>query len=155
LGYYCYFSNSDLWCDTFKLFNLATKQEHKREIKVQLAYGFQRDFLGEVSSPLLLSSAMNSGTKTVTLTSSGLILPNKDKRYMFFVEPHSNVHFPYELTEGKSCEVWLTQRELETDLQREGFSGTIKVRGYYRDAIGNQYKSKPIKFNIESGLKAE
>jgi len=125
----------------------ASRQEHKREIKVELSYGFMRNVLGEVSPPLLILSAMNTGVKTVTLTSTGLVLPRK--KYLFFAQPESNVTFPHELTEGKSCSVWIANKELAEDLRREGYSGKIKLKGYYKDAVGGDYQSKQKKFNIE------
>jgi len=125
----------------------TARQEHKREIKVELSYGFMRNPLSGVGPTLLILSALNTGTKTVTLTSTGLILPKK--KYLFFAQPESNVSFPYDLPEGKNCNVWIATEELAKDLKREGYSGRISLKGYYRDAIGGYYKSKSIKFNIE------
>jgi hypothetical protein len=127
----------------------GSRQEHKREIKVELAYGFMRNSLSEVSPLMLILSALNTGRRTVTLTSMGLILPKKDKKYLVFLQPESNVSFPYDLLEGKNCNVWTTTKELAEDLKREGYSGKISLKGYYKDAIGGEYKSKSLKFNIE------
>jgi len=132
---------------TYSIWN--ARQEHKREIKVELSYGFMRNPLSGVSPPMLFLSALNTGTKTVTLSSMGLILPRKDKKYLIFVQPESSVSFPYDLPEGKSCSVWITTKELAEDLKREGYSGRISLKGYYRDAIGGYYKSKSVKFTIE------
>jgi hypothetical protein len=131
----------------------TARQEHKREIKVELSYGFMRNPLSGVSPPMLLLSASNTGTKTVTLTSMGLILPRKDKKYLIFAQPESNVSFPCDLLEGKNCNVWVTTKELAEDLKREGYSGRISLKGYYRDAIGGYYESKSFKFDIEFHLK--
>jgi hypothetical protein len=126
----------------------TARQEHRREIKVELSYGFMRNALAEVSPTLLILSAMNTGAKTATLTSTGLALPRK--KYLLFAQPESNVTFPHDLPEGKSCSVWITNEELLKDLKREGYSGRIKLKGYYRDAVGGYYKSKSVRFNIET-----
>lgn len=68
------------------------------------------------------------------------------------MEPRSNVKFPYTLSEGKECSIWETQKELATDLKNNGYSGKIKLRGYYRSAVGKIFKSKPINFDIEKTL---
>jgi hypothetical protein len=130
---------------TYSVWN--ARQEHRREIKVELSYGFMRNALAEVSPPLLILSAMNTGAKTVTLTSTGLVLPRK--KYLFFAQPESNVAFPHDLPEGKSCSVWIANEELAKDLKREGYSGRVKLIGYYKDAVGGYYKSKSVKFNVE------
>jgi hypothetical protein len=76
-------------------------------------------------------------------------LPKKDKKFLAFLRPDSNVTFPYDLLEGKSCSVWITTKELADDLRREGYSGKINLKGYYKDAIGGDYESKSVKFNVE------
>ena len=128
------------------------RQEHKREIKVQTSFGFIKSPFSGVSPLMIISTAMNTGRKTVTLSSVGLILPNKDKEYLTFLKPNSAVSFPYDLVEGKSCQVWDTAKELAVDLKREGYSGRINLKGYYKDAIGNEFRSKPLRFNIDKAL---
>lgn len=135
---------------TFTFWN--TKQENKREIKVKASHGLIKKPTG-VTPPLVILTAMNTGRKTVSLTNTGLILPNKDRPYLIFTQPDSFVPFPHDLVEGKSCQVWLTAKELANDLVSEGYSGRISLRGYYRDAIGDEYRSKPMKFNIERARK--
>ncbi len=124
----------------------AARQEKKRKIKVELSYGFS------VSPPMvgpksLFISALNMGKPTVTLTSMGLVLP--DKRYLTPLYPKSNVSFPYALLEGKNCSVWIELKELAEQLKQEGYSGKVSLIGFYNDAIGGKYKSKPLEFDIE------
>lgn len=126
----------------------ASKQEKKREIKVQLSYGFHAG-PPSVGPMMLIISALNTGQKRVTLTSMGLILPKKDEKFLTFLRPDSNVNFPCDLIEGKGCDVWVTTKELAVDLKHEGYSGKVSLKGYYRDAIGGEYRSKSLKFDIE------
>ena len=66
------------------------------------------------------------------------------------MRPKSKVMcFPHDLLEGKDVIVWIETKELAHDLKQEGFSGTISFKGFYRDAIGKEYKSEAMKFNIE------
>jgi len=125
----------------------SERQEHKREIKVRLSYGFIRNVLGQVSPTMIILEALNKGSKTVTLSSMGLILPKK--KYLFLARPNSYVTFPHDLLDGKNVNVWLETKELAGDLKNEGYSGRIRLRGYYNDAIGNRYISKSVKFNID------
>ena len=130
----------------------SKRQEHKREVKVTLSFGFIK--MGTVSPPMLILSALNTGSKTVTLNSMGLILP--EKKYLHFTHPENiYVTFPHDLLEGKNVMVWITNKELAHDLKQEGYSGTIRLKGFYRDAIGNEYKSKTINFDIEQTSNAK
>ncbi len=58
----------------------------------------------------------------------GLVLP--DKKYLAFLYPKSNVSFPYDLPEGKDCNVWIETEELAKDLNKGGYSGKISLIGY-------------------------
>jgi hypothetical protein len=106
----------------------ASRQEKKREIKVQLSYGLLAN-PPSVGLKILIISALNTGQKRVTLTSMGLILPRKDENYLQFLRPDSNVSFPHDLLEGKDCNVWVTTKEIAEDLKREGYSGKISLKG--------------------------
>ncbi len=138
---------------TYTVWN--ARQERKREIKVKMTYGFIKSPITGVSPLMLMLTAMNTGRKTVSITNMGFILPNKDREYLILLQPQSNVTFPYDLAEGKSCQVWDTAKELAEDLIREGYSGRISLKGYYKDAIGNEYRSKPMKFSIEKHVEQE
>jgi hypothetical protein len=68
----------------------ASRQEKKREIKVQLVYGFLAN-PPSVGPLMLILSALNTGHKTVTLTSMGLLLPKRSNKYLVFARPENNV----------------------------------------------------------------
>lgn len=122
-----------------------------RKLKVQIAYGFLREIVGSKMGISII--AMNVGYRDVTLNSVGYILP--DKKYLMSdpqSDVKSNVKFPCTLSEEKECTVWETQRQLAIALKENGYSGKIKLRGYYGSAIGTVFKSKPVEFNIEKTL---
>lgn len=123
-----------------------------RKLKVEVAYGFitRRRSVGPNTITI---TAINTGHREITLNSMGFILP--DKKFLLMIEAQSDVRFPYTLSEGKQCNVWQTQKELAEDLKNNGYSGKIKLRGYYRSATGDTFKSKPIDFDIELALTRE
>lgn len=130
-------------------YNLVLKRREKsHQVSVNLSSGFLT--CGERLSPyVLFIVASNPGHRTVTLDSVGIRLP--DKRQIVFPFSGrfgSDVQFPHDLTEGQSCRAWVDVKEL-TALLEEGISGRIKLIGFYTDAIGGKYKSKPLKFNID------
>lgn len=130
---------------TYKAFSDYTKKS--RKVRVYLAYGFST---GLEAVPTLSISAQNTGFRDVTLNSAGFVLP--DKKYLLLYHPRGTVNLPHTLSEGTECTVFITQRELAEDLLRNGFSGNIKLGGYYRSAVGKTYKSKSIDFDIQKAL---
>lgn len=132
---------------TYKV--LSDYLRNVRKLKVQVAYGFITRRRG--AGPTVITiTAINTGYREITLNSMGFILP--DKKISLIIEPQSNVKFPYTLSEGKQCYVWQTQKELAEDLRDNGYSGKIRLRGYYRSATGDTFKSKPIDFDTESAM---
>jgi hypothetical protein len=130
---------------------LLNWRDKTRRVAVRLSLGF--GVYGNQTGPtVLLVTASNPGSRTVTLTSWALRLP--DKRQLWPPMPQSHVDFPHDLLEGKSCTVWVPAREVAEGLKGEGFSGRIKLAGLFRDAVGNVYTSKPIKFDIDGWLKS-
>ena len=124
----------------------TARQEHKREIKAQLAYGMVREGYPPTVSTVLIISALNPGEKTVTLSSTGLILPNK--KHLAFLEPR-NLQLPHDLPDGKSCSTYIDTKELAEELRKQGYSGKVKLIGYYGDALGERHKSKSLRFDID------
>jgi hypothetical protein len=100
---------------------------------------------------LVLVTALNHGSRTVSLNSPGLLLPDK-RQLVFPFDLESDVPFPHDLMEGKSCQMWIPASVLARDLRKYGFSGDIKLRGFYRDALGTIHKSKPFKFEADKWL---
>lgn len=120
-----------------------------RRLKVEVSYGFL-SWGNNVGPEMLVISAINNGFKDITLNSVGFILP--DKTRVHITEPQSNVKFPYTISGGNNCIVWKPQKQFAIELKKNGYSGKIRLRGYYQSATGKIYKSKPIDFDIESAL---
>ena len=124
---------------------LSSRKEKKRQIKVELSFGF-RVFGPKLGPTSLLITASNPGYRTVTLTGVGIRLP--DNRQAILPNPPSDVQFPYDLPEGKHCTAWFDAKELAATLRREGFAGKVKLVGFYRDALGTVYASNRLRFNM-------
>ena len=101
---------------------------------------------GVASDALIFLSATNPGHKAVVVTGQGFILP--DGQFMVFPYPTTNVTFPYKLEPEDKCAIWTDIKKMALQLRSLGFSGTVKVIGYYNDAVGRRYKSKPFKFDL-------
>lgn len=139
----------------------SRRQEQKPKLKVSLNYGFTTNSvsvtfksksLPQGKQPfMLISSAVNVGKKPVTITMMGLVLPTKDKKFLSFAkQPNSRVSFPYELIEGKFCDVYFDPKEIVNELKPLGYSGKISLKGYYQDAMSNKYLSESLKFDMDN-----
>ena len=125
---------------------IQNRKEKQRQVSVRLSNGFLT-FGPELSPAMLLVEATNPGDRTVILNTVGLSLP--DGKTVAFPNPQGNVRFPYPLEEGNSCMVWTPLKELAQQLSQEGYSGKVKLVGFYRDQLGTMYNSNTFSFNID------
>jgi len=96
---------------------------------------------------MLHIEASNPGNRTVTLSSAGVLLPG-NKQLMLFP-----AILPYELLEGKNLYVWTSAEDAARKLKDGGFSGEVKLIGFFRDALRTVYKSKPLNFDVDEWIK--
>ncbi len=132
---------------------IQNRQEKQRRVSVKLSNGFLHYGNDGLSPAMLLLEATNPGDRTVILNTAGLSLP--DGKTVAFLNPQSNVSFPHSLAEGNSCIVWTPLKELARQLRQEGYSGKVKLVGFFRDQLGRLYKSKAFIFDIEGWPAAE
>lgn len=130
---------------------IVARRDKKRRVSVSLSLGLI-GFAGRESPTVVLIEASNPGDRAVTLQPGMIVLPNGSQ----VVPKHSNssVPFPHELPEGKSCTCWIETDELARLLHEQGYRGQVKLIGAFRNALGTQYRSKPIKFSVEQWRKA-
>ena len=126
---------------------VAQLRGKKPRIRVKASMGFLEFGSYGTSDAMVFLSAQNVGHKAVTLSSKGLLLPKKGR--LFLLNPKSDVSFPYELLPERDCRVWIEARQLATDLKSRGFSGRVRLVGYYGDQADRIHKSKPFKFDVD------
>ena len=122
---------------------IANWKEKTQRIKVKLEMRFLT--YGPQKSRHFILSALNTGSKTVRLNSIGIFLPNNLK--CAIIRPQG-VQFPYDLAEGNKCQVWEKRKNILQSLKVKGFSGKVKLVGYYSSALDVVYKSKPFIFDM-------
>jgi len=90
-------------------------------------------------------SAANTGLRSVIVDAPFIKLP--DKRTLVFPNGflHSEVQFPHRLEPGESCTVLLEIGKLRSDIASAGYSGTVKIRGAFRDKTDNEFFSDEFK----------
>lgn len=127
------------------LFNLYIERKDKRtNLAVSVSLGVIED---DLASPLILIEGANKGRESVTLQSGGVRLPKDMKVYMF--NPAYGVTFPCELQRGKNVTIRKNRKEFAQDLLSRGYTGRLKIRGFYTDALGKVHTSKTVKFDVE------
>jgi len=129
---------------------LVERRKHRPSVNVKISQGFLSSGAGDVSDLMLFLSASNPGEKAVTLASHGFELPNK--KNLVFPRAQSDVTFPCELLPEKGCQVWMPVLDVARALRSEGFSGKVKLVGFYRDQVGRTHRSKPYEFNVDEWI---
>jgi hypothetical protein len=124
--------------------------ETKRRIKVKMGFGFEA-FGPRLGPASILVTAFNKGQQPVTLVAGGLRLPNNQTTHHF--GPSGTAKFPHDLQRGQNCYMVLPKRDVAEALKRAGFSGTIKVNGFYRDTLDKTYTSGHFKVEVDKWLK--
>lgn len=125
---------------------IETRKVKQRKVVVKFSSGFVCGLVDPGPFRIFLT-ASNPGYRSVTLTQPGIILP--DGKTIVFLDLQSNVNFPHELLEGKSCTVWVDANEIAQRLRANGFKGEVKLVAFFRDALDTKYISKLMKFNID------
>lgn len=130
---------------------------NRREKQRQLLISFSNGFLTygvDISPPMLFIEVANPGSRTVTVNIPCIKLP--DGKSIVFPNPAgmSDVTFPHELKEGKSCRLWIEMKELARELVRLGYSDIVKLEAEVRDSVGQVYRSrKPWLLNLQEWAK--
>ena len=130
--------------------NAVSKQlEKRRRVTVKVSRGFET--YGPVLGPSsVIVTALNKGHLSVTLSGVGILLP--DGGTVVYLGQSGNTRFPHELESGKSCLICMPVRALGEQMKKAGFSGTIKIAGYFRDALDKTYASKRFDFDVEKAM---
>jgi len=116
----------------------------KRNIKVIISIGFINR--GRGLEDTLIIEAQNRGFRTVTITSNKILLPNENTYVS--VAPNSDKQLPYRLTEADNIHFFFEIHQIANDLIRENYSNKIDIVASVSDGAGNQFKSKPFKFDL-------
>jgi hypothetical protein len=122
------------------------RDKHPR-IQSKATYGF----LGvgpQLSDQMVLMEIVNVGEMPVTISSGGLMLPNKATLLCGLHSDNSTNALPHELTHGKSLMMWLDLREVKRALSQAGYSSSCKVRAKFTDQASRAYVSRPLKISI-------
>lgn len=116
-----------------------------RTVKVRQSLSLIR--ISRANIPTALTTiCVNKGKRPVQINGFGFTLPNK----MVFsvVHPIIPINFPKRLADGEGFDIHINIRDMAADLQNEGYSDIIKIRGFVRDASSKRYFSKKMKFDI-------
>lgn len=125
--------------------------EYKKSIKVTTKLGFAERY-GLVRGTLTIGG-VNKGKRPLKIKSYGLLLPHD--KVMYPLDPiRIDSELPVILEDGDSVSVILDVVEISKSLIREGFKGTIEVRGFLSSpSKKKRIMSKPINVDTDYWLK--
>jgi len=130
---------------------ITNLRQRRRQLTVTLTKGFRTSAQG-LSPPMFIITVANPGNRAVSIDTPYIELP--DRATLVWLEPLSDVRFPYELEEGKNCHVWAEIEEVTGELVKKGHSGTVKLTAKVRDRTGKIYSSrKPLTLDLDEESK--
>jgi hypothetical protein len=102
--------------------------------------------------PIMSLSIVNVAEKPVTVYLAGIEMPN-GKYICVETDPEPTPNqpdpMPVEIAERKSSHNLINPKSLAKSLRANGFSGRIRIRGFYRDGLRRKFYSKSIFFDTE------
>lgn len=131
-----------LGLSTYKV--ISAKRDRANKLKVSLKLAIAA--VGPEPETIFRLEAIHPRGRPVTVTGCGIVFPNGNS---FIVpRPIGSVQLPHELKEGNHCVFLYSLRDVVRALQQEGFTGRIKLRAEFQDALGNDYRSKPFRGDV-------
>lgn len=97
----------------------------------------------------LALEGMNTGDRTITLSSWGFGLPDSTYMTQIVLPVIFPVRFPHKIEPGENILVGFEYSELARDLIRKGYSGKICFSGFLKDQIDHKWTRKSDPFDIE------
>lgn len=124
----------------------AERRRRRFSAEVSLSDGF---VTLPVQGPtdMLILSANNPGERTVTMAAYGLLIPG-GRQLIFPMPSPFSVKCPFELEPGKEAQVFLEPFDIRRALAEKGHRGTVSIRGFFRDQLGNRYEGRKFKIQI-------
>lgn len=119
------------------------RDKHPR-VKVKATYGFLTAG-SQLSEQQVLIEIANIGEKPITISSGGLLLPNKVTLMGGMRSENTTAPLPHELNHGKSFTMWFDLRQVEMALAQSGFPPGSEIRAKFCDQTSNVYLSPPLK----------
>jgi hypothetical protein len=129
---------------------IAARRDRAHRLKVSLKWGIAAP--GPEPETMFILEANNPRGRPVTVTGCAISLPNG--KSLVIPRPFGSVQLPCELAEGKNCTLLFPLRDVVRALVQEGFTGRVALRAEFRDALGNEYRSKAFKGDVGEWAKA-
>ena len=131
-------------------FNAAwTWSSRRRRIHVTVAWAIPA-YNTHLGPRMLSIQAVNGGHQPVNLKSAGFLLP--DEHQVVFPYASGTVKLPHQLDAGDNCIVWVNPGDIAFELKQNGYSGHVKLRGFYLDGTDKRQQSKSVDFDVEKHL---
>lgn len=136
-----------------------TYHQNKRKIEVNVEVDYTDQYVVKLC-------AFNSGYRSVAVIKSKFYVNNKilnlkegdysDGKNFFWISQTKPIDFPYGLKEGYIICYTFSARQLAICLENKGYSGVVKLSGYFKTAQKIMIQSKnSISFDIEKYKKVK
>jgi len=104
---------------------------------------------GGLETDVVAVTIRNHGLVRVTL--NFLWFRPEDGKHNWAVLQPVGVGLPHDLEAGKACTLSASSRHLKETARGAGYAGAIRLRAHLSDAIGREWKSELIEFDVTEG----
>lgn len=139
-----------LYAAALSTFNFwINRRDKSRRLVVELSLGAvaKEDSGFHMSGEKVVLYIANPGLRPVTVTFPVFRLPCGGS--LWFPMPDGTTKFPCELSEGKSCMMWINATDFARELIKRGFDGKVKIMAVVKDAVGASFTSPPLVFDTD------
>ncbi len=140
---------------------VARRRDRRPRVNVSWTSGIPEGARDDL--PRLVITARNEGDRSVIIRGTGLFFPNRiwsrtpwrgPRRGWHVIPwvspgPDPRLKLPHVLEPGRSCTDAMNMRQITHDLTRHGYSGRVRVRGFFADETQNLYTSVPLVIDVE------
>ncbi len=134
-------------------FYLNQREKGGHTFKVEFALGFLESQTGFGESMLILK-AVNGSKEGVYISSAPALAIYSTfmrKGYLTYPEIDGTKKLPFWLAPNEPATFWVSLDVVKASLRRRGFTGKVKVRACFCDAVGrNYYNPKKVTLNTEN-----
>lgn len=131
---------------------LASRREKRRTARAEIKMGFL--VMGNVlGRSQIFISVSNPGYQPIVITSACIELP--DGSNIVMPSSQGTQLLPYKLHPSEGATFWADAQNVALSLREKGRSGTLRIRAYFSDAVGNCFRSKRMRFQVDDWLEEQ
>ncbi len=120
-------------------------------IKIKLSWSFPVGQFAQPTHNIMTTAQNHSINREVIISSYGFYVEGINGQLIFpYMNQYSLHPLPHLLKPGHSISAFIPYNMLREEFHQRNIANDIKIAGFFRDELGNEYKSDPLNFPMNS-----